>query len=161
MDFFYSRTPYLEWGVNSMSWPRSSVLLPLLSSPPKRHKDTELCYFILHINDTIVFHLNECSLYRIVCATVNLYPEPFHSMVLLLRIIIVKEILINTRLAKDSCGPEHEGQESRKENLCFSGTNQKPERRRPFGTGLVRNCPQGLFSPFFTFLCSIYIFPPV
>ena len=38
----------------------------------------------------------------------------------------------------------------------FSGTNQKPERRRPFGTGLVRHCPQGLFSPFFTFLCAIY-----
>ena len=47
------------------------------------------------------------------------------------------------------------------ENLCFSGTNQNPERRRPFGTGLVRHCPQGLFSPFFTFLRSIYIFPPV
>ena len=41
-------------------------------------------------------------------------------------------------------------------NLCFSGTNQKPERRRPFGTGLVRHCPQGLFSPFFTFLRAIY-----
>ena len=25
-----------------------------------------------------------------------------------------------------------------------------------FGTGLVRHCPQGLFSPFFTFLCAIY-----
>ena len=47
-----------------------------------RKGDTELCYFILYINDTVVFHLNECSLYRIVCATVNLYPEPFHSMVL-------------------------------------------------------------------------------
>ena len=34
----------------------------------------------------------------------------------------------------------------------FSGTNQNPERWRPFGTGLVRHCPQGLFSPFFTFL---------
>ena len=45
--------------------------------------------------------------------------------------------------------------------LCFSGSNQKPERWRPFGTGLVRHCPQGLFSPFFTFLRSIYIFPPV
>ena len=45
--------------------------------------------------------------------------------------------------------------------LCFSGTNQKPERRRPFGTGLVRHCPQGLFSPFFTFLHSTHIFPPV
>ena len=42
----------------------------------------------------------------------------------------------------------------------FSGTNQKPERQRLFGTGLVRHCPQGLFSPFFTFLCPIYIFPP-
>ena len=37
----------------------------------------------------------------------------------------------------------------------FSGTNQKPERRRPFGTGLVRHCPQGIFSPFFTFLRAI------
>ena len=41
----------------------------------------------------------------------------------------------------------------------FSGTNQKPERRRPFGTGLVRHCPQGLFSPFFTFLRALF-FPP-
>ena len=38
----------------------------------------------------------------------------------------------------------------------FSGTNQKPERRRPFGTVLVRHCPQELFSPFFTFLRAIY-----
>ena len=38
----------------------------------------------------------------------------------------------------------------------FSGTNHKPERRRPFGTGLVRHCPQGLFSPFFTFVRAIY-----
>ena len=29
----------------------------------------------------------------------------------------------------------------------FSATNQKPERRRPFETGLVRHCPQELFSP--------------
>ena len=42
------------------------------------------------------------------------------------------------------------------ENLCFSGTNQKPERRRPFRTGLVRDCPQGLFSPFFTFLRALF-----
>ena len=42
------------------------------------------------------------------------------------------------------------------EKSKFSGTNQKPERRRPFGTGLVRHCPQGLFSPFFTFLRAIY-----
>ena len=41
----------------------------------------------------------------------------------------------------------------------FSGTNQKPEWRRPFGTGLVRHCPQGLFSPFFTFLRAIFFRP--
>ena len=45
------------------------------------------------------------------------------------------------------------------ENLCFSGTNQKPERWRPFGTGLVRHCPQGLFSPFFTFLRATFFRP--
>ena len=50
-----------------------------------------------------------------------------------------------------------ERREEREENLCFSGTNQKPERRRPFGTGLVRHCPQGLFSPFFTIFVP-YIF---
>ena len=41
----------------------------------------------------------------------------------------------------------------------FSGTNQKSERRRPFGTGLVRHCPQGLFPPFFTFLRAIFSRP--
>ena len=41
----------------------------------------------------------------------------------------------------------------------FSGTNQKPERRRPFGTGPVRHCPQGLFSPFFTFLRATFSRP--
>ena len=41
----------------------------------------------------------------------------------------------------------------------FSGTNQKAERRRPFGTGLVWHCPQGLFSPFFTFLCDTFFRP--
>ena len=45
------------------------------------------------------------------------------------------------------------------ENLCFSGTNQKTERRRPFGTGLVRHCSQGLFSPFFFFLRVIFFRP--
>ena len=45
------------------------------------------------------------------------------------------------------------------ERRNFSGTNQKPERRRPFGTGLVRHCPQGLFSPFFTFLRAIFFRP--
>ena len=38
------------------------------------------------------------------------------------------------------------------ENVCVFLPNQKAERRRPFGTGLVRHCPQGLFSSFFTFL---------
>ena len=41
----------------------------------------------------------------------------------------------------------------------FSGTNQKPERRRPFGTSLVRHCPQELFSPFFTFLRGTFFSP--
>ena len=45
------------------------------------------------------------------------------------------------------------------EKRKFSGTNQKPERRRPFGTGLVRHCPQGLFSPFFTFLRAFFARP--
>ena len=42
------------------------------------------------------------------------------------------------------------------ENVCVFLPNQKAERRRPFGTGLVRHCPQGLFSPFFTFLRAIF-----
>ena len=45
------------------------------------------------------------------------------------------------------------------ENLCFSSTNQKPERWRPFGTGVVRHCPQGLFSPFYTFLPATFFRP--
>ena len=45
------------------------------------------------------------------------------------------------------------------QNLCFSGTNQKPEQRRPFGTGLVRHCTEGLFLPFFTFLRVIFFCP--
>ena len=45
------------------------------------------------------------------------------------------------------------------ENFCVFLPNKKPERRRPFGTGLVRHCPQGLFSPFFTFLCAIFFQP--
>ena len=41
----------------------------------------------------------------------------------------------------------------------FSGTNQKSERRWAFGTRLVRQCPQGLFSQFFTFLRAIFFRP--
>ena len=41
----------------------------------------------------------------------------------------------------------------------FSGTNQKPEWQWPFGTGLVGHCPEGLFSPFFTFLRAIFFCP--
>ena len=44
-------------------------------------------------------------------------------------------------------------------NLCVFLPNQKAERRQPFGTGLVRHCPQGLFSPFFTFLRAIFSRP--
>ena len=74
-------------------------------------------------------------------------------MVLLLRIIIVKEILINTRLAKDSWGPEDEGLESRKSSYSETqgqivgareslngrkniyGTKKSKERREePLGT---------------------------
>ena len=45
------------------------------------------------------------------------------------------------------------------ENFCVLLPNQKAERRRPFGTGLVRHCPHGLFSPFFTFLRAILFRP--
>ena len=34
----------------------------------------------------------------------------------------------------------------------FSGTNQKPGLPRPFGTGPLKPCPQGLFFAFLTFL---------
>ena len=34
----------------------------------------------------------------------------------------------------------------------FSCTNQKPELPRPFGTGPLKPCPQGLFFAFLTFL---------
>ena len=43
--------------------------------------------------------------------------------------------------------------------LCVFLPNQKAERQRPFGTGLVRHGPQGLFSPFFTFLRAIFFHP--
>ena len=45
------------------------------------------------------------------------------------------------------------------ENFCVFLPNQNSERRRPFGTCLVRHCPQGLFSPFFTFLRAIFFRP--
>ena len=41
------------------------------------------------------------------------------------------------------------------ENFCVFLPNQKAEQRQPFGTSLVRHCPQG-FSPFFTFLRAIF-----
>ena len=47
-----------------------------------------------------------------------------------------------------------------KNTKVFWHCNQKPGRRRLFGTGLVRHCPQGLYSPFFTFLlCAIFFRP--
>ena len=45
------------------------------------------------------------------------------------------------------------------ENFCVFLPNQKAERWRPFGTGLVRHFPQGFFSPFFTFLRAIFSRP--
>ena len=42
------------------------------------------------------------------------------------------------------------------ENFCVFLPNQKAERRQPFGTGLVRHCPQGHFLLFFTFLRAIF-----
>ena len=47
----------------------------------------------------------------------------------------------------------------RRRSGFWSGTNQKPERRRPFGTSLVRHCPQELFSPFFTFVRALFFRP--
>ena len=38
----------------------------------------------------------------------------------------------------------------------FSGTNQKPERPRQFETGLVRHCPQGLFSSLLLFFVPYF-----
>ena len=47
------------------------------------------------------------------------------------------------------------------ENVCVFLPNQKPEQRRPFGTGgLVRHCPQGLYSTFFTFPLRAIFFRP-
>ena len=45
--------------------------------------------------------------------------------------------------------------------LVFFWHQSEARTAATVGTGLVRHCPQGLFSPFFTFLRSIYIFPPV
>ena len=42
---------------------------------------------------------------------------------------------------------------------CVFLPNQNAERRRPFGTGLIRHCPQGLSSSFFTFLRAIFFRP--
>ena len=56
-------------------------------------------------------------------------------------------------------GRRHSGFWLGRKTQTFSGTNQKPERRWPFGTGLVRHCPQRLFSAFFTFLRAIFFHP--
>ena len=58
-----------------------------------------------------------------------------------------------------SNGRRHPGFWLVPENFCVFLPNQKPERRRPFGTGLVRHCLQGLFSPLFTFLRAIFSRP--
>ena len=41
-------------------------------------------------------------------------------------------------------------------NTSFLAPIRRPERRRPFGTGLLRHCPQGLFSPFSTFFVPYF-----
>jgi len=41
----------------------------------------------------------------------------------------------------------------------FSGTNQKPELLRPFGTGLLKPCPQGLLLSYLTLLRSNFSRP--
>ena len=48
---------------------------------------------------------------------------------------------------------EKYGMKKSKENLCFSGTNQKPERWQPFGTGLVQFSKR--FTPSVLFPCYI------
>ena len=77
--------------------------------------------------------------------------------------IISLSDLINTCKIKKNCyfqtRPKRFIYKNVPENLCFSSTNLKPERRRPFGTRLVRHCPQGLFSPFITFLRAIFFHP--
>ena len=45
------------------------------------------------------------------------------------------------------------------ENFCFSAQSEVRMAAVAFGTGLVRHCPQGLFSLFFTFLCAIFFRP--
>ena len=54
-----------------------------------------------------------------------------------------------------------------KKSQKLSGTNQKPEPWRPFGTGLVRHCPQGLsrrsllfFVPYFSARLD-FLLPPL
>ena len=47
------------------------------------------------------------------------------------------------------------------ENFClFLPNGRTPEQRQPFGIGLVRHCPQGLHSPFFTLLLRAIFFHP-
>ena len=71
--------------------------------------------------------------------------------------IEVREYLLGNILGDPGADKGDGGKSKRAEK--FSGTNQKTERQRPFGTGLVRHCPQGLFSPFFTFLRAIFFRP--
>ena len=56
-------------------------------------------------------------------------------------------------------GRRHSGFWLVPKNFCVFLPNQKAEQWRTFGTGLVRHCPQGLFSPFFTFLHAIFFLP--
>ena len=49
--------------------------------------------------------------------------------------------------------------ETQGQRVGDEGKSKKAEWRRLFGTGLVRHCPHGLFSPFFTFLRAIFFRP--
>ena len=46
------------------------------------------------------------------------------------------------------------------ENVCVFLPNQKAERRRPFGTGLVRHCPRGTSRRSLLFFVPYIFFRP-
>ena len=57
------------------------------------------------------------------------------------------ELLVHLRVKTHERTLKHTSLWLGRKTQRFSGTNQMPERLRPFGTSLVRQCPQGLFRP--------------
>ena len=57
------------------------------------------------------------------------------------------ELLVHLRVKTHERTLKHTSLWSGRKTQRFSGTNQIQERLRPFGTSLVRQCPQGLFRP--------------